>query len=182
MKFHNTSGNKAASHNTKTSSPFEKQLHRHGNDHGNVPTPGKEHGNVPEKVSASSEAVPSHGNVPHAGKHQMEFSYITSPPVPIEPLVTKKTLADHYGLSVRTVNYAMTLGLPKVQIGGRIRFRFSETQPWFEKNGCVRFATEGIKLAIKKSLAKQFHLDLSDQVQITVTKPKPPITQKKKSV
>jgi hypothetical protein len=161
MKFHNTSGKSAASSNPKS----EMQN----------PPPGKEHGN-------DSELPTAHANVPCPGKDQLQFDYIASPPIPIEPLVTKKTLADHYGLSVRTVNYAMTLGLPKVQVGGRVRFRFSEVQPWFEKNGCRRFAAEGIKMAIQKSVAKQFHLHLSDQVQITVTKPTSPTTQKKKSV
>jgi hypothetical protein len=162
MKFHNTSGKSAA-----------PQQPAHNSE---LPTA---HGNVQSKDTASWAAVPSdgshpklaqpHGPLPHPGKgkSQLEFTYVNSPPIPIEPLVTKKTLADHYGLSVRTVNYAMTLGLPKVQVGGRVRFRFSEVQPWFEQNGCRRFAAEGIKMAIQKSVAKQFHLNLSDQVQIT---------------
>src|SRR5688500_18805275 len=107
MKFHKTSGNQAA----------------------------------PKNAAHNSELPPAHGNVPawseaspHAGKHQMEFTYVNSPPVPIEPLVTKKTLSDHYGLSIRTINYCLTLGLPKVQVGAHVRFRLSEVQPWFEQN------------------------------------------------
>ncbi len=130
-------------------------------------------------------AAPQSDAAPSSTPKQLHFDYIPAPPEYIEPLVTKKTLADHYGLSIRTINYAMTLGLPKVQLGGRVRFRFSEVQAWFEQNGCRRFAAEGIKLAIQKSLAKQFHLNLSDQVQITVTKPtpsKPSTAPNKKSV
>src|SRR5688572_17038311 len=130
--------------------------------------------NIPPSPASVPELTQPHGHAASGGTHQLQFEYVASPPIPIEPLVTKKTLADHYGLSVRTVNYAMTLGLPKVQVGGRVRFRFSEVQPWFEKNGCRRFASEGIKMAIQKSVAKQFHINLSDQVQITVTQPKPP--------
>jgi len=145
MKKQMISGNKAAPSNPKSEIKNPKSL-------------------------AASRRLP----VPRDGSHQLQVDYIASPPVPIEPLVTKKTLSDHYGLSIRTINYAMTLGLPSVPIGGRVRFRFSEVQPWFEQNGCRRFATEGIKLAIQKSLAKHFHLNLSDQVQITVTKPTKP--------
>jgi hypothetical protein len=130
------------------------------------------------KMAATPETKSSSPSKSHnpttATPKQLQFEYITTRPEPIEPLVTKKTLAEHYGLSVRTINYAMTLGLPKVPVGGCVRFRFSEVQPWFEKNGCRRFAAEGIKLAIQKSLLQQYHLNLSDQVQITVSKPKPP--------
>ena len=150
MKNKSISGNKAAPPNTQPSSPCEKA---------NTPT------------------VPS---LPGHRSGQLEFSYVNSPPVPIEPLLTKKTLAEHYGLSIRTINYALTLGLPKVQLGAQVRFRMSEVQPWFEKNGSRRFAAEGIKLAIQKSLIKQYHLNLSDQVQITVTEPKKTTANKKK--
>jgi hypothetical protein len=117
---------------------------------------------------------PTSGNQAAPAKSQLHFDYLSNPPESIEPLINKKALAEHYGLSIRTINYAMTLGLPTVPVGGRVRFRFREVQQWFEKNGCRRFATEGIRLAIQKSLAKQFHLNLSDQVQITISNTEKP--------
>src|SRR5688500_18368749 len=131
MKCHKTSGNKAASNNAKTSSPFEKQNPSHGNlselaqPHGPFPC----HGNDPAANAA----------MPHAGKHQLQFTYVTSPVIPIEPLVTKKTLCEHYQMALRTLDYAIALGLPVVPVGRNIRFKFSQVQPWFEKNGYRRF-------------------------------------------
>jgi len=118
------------------------------------------------------------------GKSQLEFTYVNSPPIPIEPLVTKKTLCEHYHMALRTLDYAIVLGLPKVQVGALVRFRLSEVQPWFEKNGYRRFATEGRKAAVEKALlkSKQFQFALDGGVQITSPhdKPKSPKTKLKK--
>ena len=140
------------------------------------PTPGKEHGNDPELAQP-------HGPLPHAGKHQLEFTYVNSPPVPIEPLVTKKTLCEHYHMALRTLDYAIVLGLPKVQVGALVRFRLSEVQPWFEKNGYRRFASEGRKAAVEKALlkSKQFQFALDGGVHITTPHDKEPKPSKSKS-
>ena len=119
-------------------------------------------------------APPVHNPPPGKGRSQLTLGYVDSPPEPIEPLVTKQTLCNHYRMALRTLDYALTLGLPKIQIGRHVRFRFSEVQPWFEKNGYRRFASEGRKAAIEKALlkSKQFRFALSGGVRIEDEKPK----------
>ena len=111
----------------------------------------------------SDEALPRPRNA-----KSLEFTYVDSPALPIEPLVTRETVCKHYKIGLRTLTYAVSLGLPSVPIGRSRRFKFSEIQPWFEKNGYRRIASEGRKLAIQKALlkAKQFHLALSSDVEI----------------
>lgn len=150
MKKHEISGNQAAQQKSGTTKLASPQ------------------GNVPENDSASSAAVP------HAGKHQLQFEYVTSPVIPIEPLVTKRTVCEHYHMGLRTLDYAITLGLPVVPVGRNVRFKFSQVQPWLEKNGYRRLAAEGRKAAIEKALlkSKQFQFALSSEVQVTTDKDK----------
>jgi hypothetical protein len=47
-----------------------------------------------------------------------------------EPWLTKRQLADHYGFSTRWIELRMQEGMPSRMIGGRRRFRLSETENW----------------------------------------------------
>jgi predicted DNA-binding transcriptional regulator AlpA len=50
--------------------------------------------------------------------------------VPGERFVSKTELAAHLGFSSRWVNDQMKQGLPKYQIGGRVRFQLSTATAW----------------------------------------------------
>jgi hypothetical protein len=54
---------------------------------------------------------------------------------PPEPWASKRDVADHYGYSVRWVEYQLTRGMPSVLIGGQRRFRLSETERWLLSGG-----------------------------------------------
>jgi len=171
MKNKTIGGNLAASRKTTTSSPV---VSHKTNQNTAVPSHGN--GSPCEKTNTNAPKPhnPHHGKVPSTGKSQLEFEYIPSDPEHIEPLVTRETVCKHYQIGMRTLTYAMSLGLPSVAIGRARRFRFSEVQPWFEKNGYRRIASEGRKLAIQKALikTKQFHLALTQDVQVTNEKNK----------
>jgi hypothetical protein len=154
MKFHNTSGNKAASPETTSSSPSKSPL--------------------TTNTGPQTELPSAHPAVLSDGSHQLQFTYVTSPVIPIEPLVTKRTVCEHYHMGLRTLDYAITLGLPVVPVGRNVRFKFSQVQPWLEKNGYRRLAKEGRKAAIEKALlkSKQFQFALSSEVQVTNDKDK----------
>ena len=47
-----------------------------------------------------------------------------------EPWLSKKQIADHFGFSVRWVEYRVAEGMPHTVIGGRLRFRVSECEAW----------------------------------------------------
>jgi hypothetical protein len=148
MKHKNMSGNKAASLANKSSSL---------------------------KINAAKAGMPCAGNDVHPAqcKAQLEFDHISSGREYIEPWVTKETLRQHYKMGIRTINYAMTLGLPSHRLGRNVRFKMSEVQAWLEKNGYRRFASEGRKAAIATALLKrqQFQIVLAGDVQVTKIEP-----------
>jgi hypothetical protein len=54
---------------------------------------------------------------------------------PAEQWLTKRELAEHLSVSVRSIEYAMADGMPHAIIFGRPRFRRSEVEPWLERTG-----------------------------------------------
>jgi len=46
---------------------------------------------------------------------------------------TKRQIAEHYGLSTRTVDRKVEEGMPFEYIGGRRRFKLSEVDAWLRK-------------------------------------------------
>jgi hypothetical protein len=50
-----------------------------------------------------------------------------------EPWLSKTDLADHYSFSTRWVELRVRDGMPARRIGGRLRFRVSETDAWLEE-------------------------------------------------
>src|SRR5258705_6445715 len=86
---------------------------------------------------------------------QLEFDYIPGAPEYIEPWVTKETLRQHYKMGIRTINYAMALGLPSHHLGRNVRFKMSEVQVWLEKNGYRRFASKAAKLRSPRPCSKR---------------------------
>lgn len=62
---------------------------------------------------------------------------MTDPPVmlPIEPWLDKRQLAAHLACSLRSIEHALTDGMPHAVIFGRIKFRVSEVEPWLEAHG-----------------------------------------------
>jgi hypothetical protein len=49
-----------------------------------------------------------------------------------EPWLDKRGLADHLACSVRSIQTALTEGMPHAVIFGRCKFRVSEVEPWLE--------------------------------------------------
>lgn len=52
-----------------------------------------------------------------------------------EPWLDKRGLAEHLRCSVRSIEQAMTDGMPYSLIFGRAKFRVSEVEPWLEAHG-----------------------------------------------
>jgi len=51
-------------------------------------------------------------------------------PFPREGLVKKTTLADHFQVSLRTVERWVADGMPCHRFGGSVRYRISECESW----------------------------------------------------
>ena len=51
----------------------------------------------------------------------------------VEPWLSKKQLAGHFGYSTRWVELRVRDGMPAHRIGGQLRFRLSEVEPWVEE-------------------------------------------------
>lgn len=49
-----------------------------------------------------------------------------------EPWLSKKQLADYFGYSTRWVELRVRDGMPAHRMGGQLRFRVSEAEPWVE--------------------------------------------------
>jgi phage terminase Nu1 subunit (DNA packaging protein) len=47
-----------------------------------------------------------------------------------EPWVTARRLADHFQVSVRTVQRWKARGLPCLDVGGTVRYRISDAESW----------------------------------------------------
>jgi hypothetical protein len=61
----------------------------------------------------------------------------------IEPWLDKRRLAEHLSCSIRSIQTALTEGMPHAIIFGRVKFRVSEGEPWLEARGyLVRDATD----------------------------------------
>jgi hypothetical protein len=53
----------------------------------------------------------------------------------LERWLDKRGLAEHLACSVRSIELAITRGLPHAMIFGRAKFRASEVEAWLERNG-----------------------------------------------
>jgi hypothetical protein len=53
----------------------------------------------------------------------------------IEPWLDKRQLAEHLACSVRSIQTALSEGMPHATIFGRVKFRVSEVEPWLEERG-----------------------------------------------
>ena len=58
-----------------------------------------------------------------------------------EPWLDKKAIAARFGCSVRSIEMAMTEGMPHAIIFGRPKFQVSEVAEWLERTG--RFEPRG---------------------------------------
>jgi hypothetical protein len=54
---------------------------------------------------------------------------------PPEPWLDKRELAAHYSCSVRSIQTALTEGIPHAVIFGRVKFKVSQCEPWLEEHG-----------------------------------------------
>ena len=54
--------------------------------------------------------------------------------VEMEPWLTKREIAEYFGVSVRTWE-RKTQGLEPAEIFGRPRYRLSEVETWMQENG-----------------------------------------------
>ena len=52
-----------------------------------------------------------------------------------DPWLDKRGLAEHLSCSVRSIQTALSEGMPHVRLFGRVKFRVSEAEPWLETNG-----------------------------------------------
>lgn len=57
--------------------------------------------------------------------------------VSTEPWLDKRGVAQHFSCSVRSIEGAMTRGLPYATIFGRPKFRASEVEAWLERHGAL---------------------------------------------
>ena len=51
------------------------------------------------------------------------------------PWLDKRACAQHFGCSVRSIELAMTEGLPHAVIFGRIKFQTTDVEEWLERTG-----------------------------------------------
>ena len=54
-----------------------------------------------------------------------------------EPWLDRKKLADHYSCSVRSIELALSEGMPHAVVFGRVKFKVSECEPWLEERGII---------------------------------------------
>lgn len=52
-----------------------------------------------------------------------------------EPWLDKRELAEHLSCSLRSIQTALTEGMPHATIFGRRKFKVSEVEPWLEARG-----------------------------------------------
>jgi phage terminase Nu1 subunit (DNA packaging protein) len=52
-----------------------------------------------------------------------------------EGWVTARRLADHFQVSVRTVQRWVAIGMPHMRIGGTVRFQISAAELWLREAG-----------------------------------------------
>ena len=52
-----------------------------------------------------------------------------------EPWLDKRDLAEHLKCSVRSIQTALSEGMPHAIIFGRVKLRVSEAEPWLEEHG-----------------------------------------------
>jgi hypothetical protein len=52
-----------------------------------------------------------------------------------DPWLDKRGIAEHFSCSVRSVEQALTEGMPHARIFGRVKFQVAEVEPWLEQNG-----------------------------------------------
>lgn len=55
-----------------------------------------------------------------------------------EPWLDRKRLADHYSCSVRSVELALSEGMPHAVVFGRVKFQVSSVEPWLRERGYLR--------------------------------------------
>jgi hypothetical protein len=66
---------------------------------------------------------------------------VAADPVPqLEPRISKRALADHYGMSTRWVEQRMSEGLPHEHMDGRARFVLAEADAWLREHGHLKAA------------------------------------------
>jgi hypothetical protein len=61
----------------------------------------------------------------------------------VERWLDKKGLAESYSCSVRSIENAMSAGLPHLRIFGRAKFRVSETDRWLFEKGYIERLDDG---------------------------------------
>jgi hypothetical protein len=55
-----------------------------------------------------------------------------------EPFLDRKKLADHYSCSVRSIELALSEGMPHKIGFGRVKFQVSKVEPWLREHGYLR--------------------------------------------
>jgi len=55
-----------------------------------------------------------------------------------EPWLDRKKLADHYSCSVRSIELALSEGMPHAVVFGRVKFQVSAVEPWLIEHGHLR--------------------------------------------
>lgn len=59
-----------------------------------------------------------------------------------EQWLDKRGLAAHLSCSVRSIQTALTEGMPHAIIFGRVKFRVSQVEPWLEAHGHLARAVD----------------------------------------
>jgi hypothetical protein len=60
---------------------------------------------------------------------------MSAQPTHVEPWLDKRGLAEHLCCSIRSIQTALTEGLPHAVIFGRVKFQVSQVEPWLEAHG-----------------------------------------------
>jgi hypothetical protein len=53
----------------------------------------------------------------------------------LAPWLDKRSIAEHLGCSIRSINYAINDGMPHAIIFGRAKFQAAEVEAWLEQTG-----------------------------------------------
>jgi hypothetical protein len=73
----------------------------------------------------------------------------------LEPWLDKRGLAEHLACGVRTIERALTQGMPHTIIYGRVKFRASEVDAWLERTGQLEHRGDTVDTRLDNQMARQ---------------------------
>jgi hypothetical protein len=60
-----------------------------------------------------------------------------------EPYLTKAALATHLACGVRSIETAMSEGMPHSMIFGKAKFQIAQVEPWLQRHGYIERRLDG---------------------------------------